>query len=794
MLKHFLGLDDAGTISRIEGYLRLGWPTAVLLAAMVAAVVYAVVLYRRERTLSRAKRTLLGVLRAVALMVVLVLLFEPVLAVSTTVELPRTVLVLLDVSESMNIQDKRRRPADLPAAALALGKIPYSDPNAAVPDDARTVVSSVSRTDLARALLLRPSDNVFHKVAQDYRVRYFAFGDRLAPAEGKGATGADVLAKIDANDPVTRLGTVIEEALARFSGQSISGIVLLTDGASNAGLTPLEVARRMKERTIPLYAVGLGLSRPTDVRLDAVIVPETVFVNDKVPVRIQYSSSGFANRRANVALKFEGREVATEAVKLNDRTQFLELLFKPVRKADAAKLEVSIEVAGAAADEASQDNSRAVRTLRVVDDKIKVLYVEGKPRWEYRYLRRVLLRDHRLDVKFYMTEGDKELAQYSDRYLATFPMAAERAFAFDLVILGDVPAKRFSSLQMERMEELVRQRGGSFLLLAGAHHAPYEYVGTPVEAMLPVAIRPDGVQTVDDVVHPTITADGMQSAVASLEYPADRNQALWYQVRPLLHVPRLDGMKKGAMSLLTLSGTMRGRQEYPLICWHRHRRGKVMFIGTDQLWRLRFKRGDKYHARFWGQTIQFLTLSRLLGGNKRIRIETDRTDYRTHQRVQISANVLDEAYSPVLAKSFDVVVESSGAKVERTRVSLASVPGMPGLFRGSFSPETAGRFELRPAEQGPDASNTVRFNVEAASLERQQPAMQEELLRQMAEVSGGRYFTAAEVPELPKTLGGERRRTSVRFTKELFDLPAVFVVLLVLLGLEWFGRRRLDLV
>ncbi|HUT01872.1 MAG TPA: hypothetical protein VM031_05420 [Phycisphaerae bacterium] len=792
MLKKFLGLDDAGAISRLEWYLRLDWPSVVLLAAIVAAVVYTAILYRRERALRPGKRVLLGLFRATALIVLLVLLFEPVLAVSTTVKLPRTVLVLLDVSDSMNIQDKRRRPADQKAAALALGRISYSDPNAEVPEDARTVVSSVSRTDLARALLLRPTDNAFRKIAENYRVRYFAFGDKLVPAAGKGATGPEALTKTDANDATTRLGGAIEEALARFSGQSISGAVLLTDGASNTGLAPLEVARRMKERAIPLYPVGLGLARPADVRLDAVIVPETVFVHDKVPVRIQYSSTGFANRRANVVLKFEGREVAAESVKLNDRAQFLELLFQPVRKAEAAKMEVSIQVAGA--EDASEENSRAVRTLRVIDDKIKVLYVEGKPRWEYRYLRRVLLRDHRLDVKFYMTEGDKELAQYSDRYLATFPMAAERAFVFDLVILGDVPAKRFSGLQMERMEELVRQRGGSFLLLAGAHHAPYEYVGTPIEKMLPVTIRPDGPRTVDDMVHPRITADGMQSAVASLEYPEERNQALWYRVRPLFSVPRLDGMKKGAMPLLTLSSSMRGREPYPLICWHRHRRGKVMFIGTDQLWRLRFKRGDKYHARFWGQTIQFLTLSRLLGGNKRIRIETDRTDYRVGQRVQISANVLDEAFSPVLAQSFDVVAESGGAKMERTRLSLASVPGMPGLFRGFFSPETAGRFWLRPSDASPGSSNEAHFNVEATSLERQQPAMQEELLRQMVELSGGRYFTVSDLPELPKELGGEQRRTSVRVSRDLFDLPAVFLVLLAFLGVEWFLRRRLDLV
>jgi len=793
MLRELLGLKGTGEVHELSWYLRLNWPAVVLVAAVVVAAVYAAALYRRERSVRAHRRLLLAALRIAAFAIVLVLLFEPVMAVSTSVDLPRTVLVLLDVSDSMNIQDKRRRDADQRSAALALGKVSYGDANAAVPDDARPAASSASRLELARGLLRHPTHNVFTKIAESYQVRYFAFGEKLFPAEGKGATGPGALAALDANDAATRLGTAMEEALARFSGQSISGIILLTDGASNEGVAPLEVARRMRERTIPLYPVGLGLAQPVDVRLDAVLVPETVFVKDKVPVRIQYSSSGLAGQPAEIALSFQGRDVGTKNVRLTDKAQYLEVLFTPPLPTDDAKLEVAIRPIGASADQATEVNSRVSRTLRVIDDKIKVLYVEGKPRWEYRYLRRVLLRDHRLDVKFWMTEGDKELAQYTERYLPTFPMTAEKAFAFDLVILGDVPRERFSNLQLERIEELVRDRGGSLLLLAGAQHAPYEYLGTPIEQMLPVRIRPDGVQGLDDLVHPVVTPEGLQSAVVALEYPEERNQALWYQVRPMFGVPRLDGAKKGASVLLTLSGGVRGREPYPLVCWHRDRRGMVMYVGSDELWRLRFKRGDKYHARFWGQTIQFLTLSRLLGGNKRIQVEVDRTDYRTGQRVQVNANVLDEAYSPVLTPTFDLLAERQGPEMQRTTVRLAAVPGMPGMFRGFFSPEQAGRYELRPADAPREIANSVRIHVEAASLERQEPAMQEEVLRQMVDQAGGRYFTVADLPEITKHLAGEQRTTTVRYTKELFDLPVIFVVLLVLLGLEWLLRRRFDL-
>ena len=212
------------------------------------------------------------------------------------------------------------------------------------------------------------------------------------------------------------------------------------------------------------------------------------------------------------------------------------------------------------------------------------------------------------------------------------------------------------------------------------------------------------------------------------------------------------------------------------------------------MWRLRYKRGDKYHARFWGQTIQFLTLSRLLGGNKRIRLETDRNEYRIGERIKISANVLDEAYTPIRTDSFQVALYRRGPRAKANMVGLVPVPGMPGFFQGFFVPEKPGAYDLTAPGTTAEQANTSQFNVEDVSLERQEPAMQEDMLRQMAEMSGGQYLTAADLPLLSKLLSGEKRRTSVKYSRELFDLPIAFAILIVLLTAEWLLRRRFDLV
>lgn len=785
------GLDNTQSVTYFELLFQESWPRLAILALVLAAVGYAVFLYRRETALSVPLRTLAAVLRAAALSALVIALFDPRLGLEMTVKVRRTVLVLLDTSESMTTRDARESADDLKDAALALGKMPFEQADGPVPEGARAEAASAPRAGLARGLLGHPTMNFSSRLGADYTVRYFGFGERLRPAEGKGETAPEALLKMEPTDKVTRLGSAIQEAVDRSAGEPIAAVVVLTDGISNDGLEPMGVAQRLGERGVPVFPIGLGLPDPPDVRLRSLIVPGTVFHKDRVPVRVEITSDGYAKRTANLTVSLDGREVAGKAVSLSGAGQFEEILFIPEATSGAANLAVAVSTLPG---EIATANNRLSQTVRVIDEKIKVLYVEGKPRWEYRYLRQVLLRDHRLEVKFLLTEGDRDQALASDLYLTDFPEDAAKAFRFDLVILGDVPSSYFSRAQMARIEELVQKHGGSFLMLAGHRYAPLSYVGTPIASVLPVRLRTDGWRSVDDSVHPVVAKDAADSAVTMLEAPAARNRQLWSLVRPMVTLPILDGPKPGATVLAGISrGAPRG-EPYPLIAWQRYGSGKSLFVGTDQLWRLRFKRGDKYHARFWGQAITFLTLSRLLGENKRIQIETDRQDYRTGQRVQISVNVLDELYEPVVAPSCTVSLDRAAPAKRSTTLRLEPLPHVPGLYQGFVTPRDPGRYTVRAPGADPTLANTARFTVVEAPLEELEKAMQEKLLRNMAQVSGGRYFTVRDLPELEKTIAGDRPTAVERTEKPLWDLPIVFAALLAFLGVEWLVRRMHDLV
>lgn len=768
-------------------YFRQPWPIAVMVSLIAIALAVSAFVYGAERSLALWKRILLGTVRAVLFILIILLLFEPVGATSKRDTQPSNILVLLDVSGSMAFADNRKRPEDLEEAALALGKITFKDRTPT--ESAGLPAYSATRLAMAQGILDHPELKFFRAPGGKYRMRYFSFGERLEPAPDKPDDFSKWLKEAKAEAPATRLGEALQQAVERYSGQPVAGIVLLTDGASNEGIDPLEAARALH---VPIFPVGLGLPRSDDVRLVTVTLPEAVFPKDKVPVRVQIQSTpAFVGRPVTLTVKSEGRELDRKTLTLTGENQFDELAFVPGQGSGIMRLEVAVSPLSG---EATEENNRAARSVKIIDEKIKVLYVEGKPRWEYRYLRAVLLRDHRMTVKFLMTEGDQDLARASDQYVDRFPEDEASAFKYDLVIVGDVPADFFTPAQLTWLDKLVREQGGSFLMLGGHKYAPMTYLDTPIAGLLPVKLTARGRELVDPGVHPVVTPAGAQSAIMALEESAADNQAAWSLVKPLYDVPRLDGAKPGATVLATLSDRADNSKPYPLVAWQRYGSGKSMFVAADKLWRLRFKRGDAYHARFWGQAIQFLTLSRLLGENKRVRLETDGKNYRAGDRVLVQAKLLDEEYHPVKAESYQVRIEQVPPKGEPRTLTLKPVPAGAGLFQGFFTPEEAGDFQVRPAPRDEPHANQADFKVESVSREKLEPNLQKEKLQKLAELSGGKYLAVRDLPTLPDLMPDQSRIVKLPpQERELWNNWMVFFVIMSLAGMEWFLRRRYDM-
>ena len=219
-----------------------------------------------------------------------------------------------------------------------------------------------------------------------------------------------------------------------------------------------------------------------------------------------------------------------------------------------------------------------------------------------------------------------------------------------------------------------------------------------------------------------------------------------------------------------------------------------MSIASDRLWRLRYKTGDKYHWRVWSQCIQFMTLSRLMGENKRIRLETDRSIYPVNDQCRLYAHVMDDNFEPITQPVFEVYVsDTSGGGQEKTLVSLRPDSSQPGLYEGYFTPPKAGRYKLEANENDIQISSTTEFQVSDVQQELQETGMRPDDLQRIAELTGGSKLGIRELDKLKELINGEPVTITQRSERPLWDNFLVVILLAGLLGAEWITRRRHNL-
>ena len=800
-------------------HFRHAWSSGWLVGLTVAALVITALIYLFERGLSLWKRILLGAIRLSLFLLILLALFQQPFQTQAKEEIkPCWVLVLVDVSESMAFADDRKKNHDLEDAALALGKMTFAEH--AIPDSVRSEVAKVPRLDIVKGLLRHPGLPVFHKLGDNYRLQFFAFGDKLSAAPTKAAERTQWLDRLEAKAPATHLGDALQQACENFKGQPLAAIIMLSDGASNGGVHPLDwnrVGDKVADHLrVPVFTLPIG-TEPENIRLVTATMPQAVFPGDLVPIQVRLETTpGFAGKEVELTVLSEGKPLMLvspgsppaphKMVKLKDpetdkEPQFEELAFlltpemgkteDGTKGAKHIKLDIRVTPLPG---ESNKDDNQKTHTVQIINEKIKVLYVEGRPRWEYRFLKTLLMRDRSLAVKFLLTEGDLDLPRASSDYISReqLPVDAKSMFDYDMVILGDVPADYFTDKQLEGMEKLVSKNKGSFLKLAGWQYGLSSYAGTPIANLLPV--KPgDGMQVLPPDVYPFPMMEGgksdqedvktrpgvLKSQIMALEPDPRKNLEAWKLARPLYEVPKILGVRDGATILATLSSQAEWANPYPLVAWQRYGEGKTMYVASDQFWRLRKLRGDDYPAKFWTQAIHFLTLSRLMGGNKRIYLETGNTSYRMNERVLIQARLLDQDYLPVnpaKVKSYSVQVEQSPAKGESREVLLKPVRGMEdkGIYQGYYLPDREGDFRVFPTAAAEGDYNTPPFHVDPASGEKLDQLVHRELLKELAESSStpDKDADGKEMPEKSQRRGAILKIRDLPGLHELIpDIP-----------------------
>ena len=800
--------DIAGVKLAFHGGLPLGW--VVLLALALGALTWWT--YQNSPvTLTTTRKLTLATLRILFLFSILLLLMRPVLAFTVEGSVRRSLLFLVDASASMQIKDPRITPDDLKRAALARNLIdPTKGLSQPVEAARATGLAQLARLDLVKGVLKNERLDILPKLDQEFELVPFTFGDsvvalpRLRPeliageAEVKRAKKKatvqqfDWVDKLDANGATTPIGDSLRDAVTRKRGQPLAGVVLVTDGANNSGVSPREIAAQLKQEGVPLYIYGIGITSPRDIIVANLFAPEVSFVKDEVAVNVRVRSQGLAGEKAVVKLKVGDGTVAEKEIIFGpDGEQVVPLRFTPDLIGDF-ELTASID---ARDDETVKDNNSRSQHLRVIDAKIKVLLVEQSPRWEYHYLHAMLTRDRRIETKTVLFEGDSSLTRGDDsQFLASFPANKEELFKFDLVIFGDVDPKALSAEQMKNLSEYVSKFGGALVMVAGKRFSPGAYRRTLMEQMLPVefetvALAANLAETVaEKPIHLTLTPAGKTSTMMRLSDKDEENAAFWKQLPPIYWTAKVSRAKPGAEVLLVdpdpLKETRFGKM--PVLAVQQYGLGQTMFVGTDNTWRWRKNAGDVYFTTFWGQIAQRMALPHMIGGSKKTQLTTDRQNFITGERVNIYARLYRAGFEPVLepvVKGIYALRTNEAAAVE---VQLRPVPDQAGVYRGEFIAPGAGSYKFH-VDQDPETR--LDFNVTTPQYELGETAMNEPLLREMAALSGGAFYREEDLYKLCDEIKNKTERVRSPLEVELWASPFYFMLMLLLVTSEWVLRK-----
>lgn len=796
-VRRLLGIraDAARDIERAQLYFAGGWPIKAAIALLLVGAVWFGWLYVRDGTRpSLWVKTPLLLLRLIALTALILMLLQPMLRLSRTERLRSSVILLVDNSGSMARRDPKLPPDRAAQVARATG----GDPK------------RMTRAEIVERLANHPQVNLLAELAKRYNVRLYHFASEAQPAAlptGVSGVGSRVAEEPtpDIRHPTssdrlqvtpdaarggsTQIGTALKRALDDAAGQPVAGALLLTDGGNNLGDDPVNVAERAKQQGVPVSALGVGDPTPTrDLAITEALADQVVRKDSIAQAFAGIAHRGYEGRTITVTLRRGSETVGTQTLRLGPaaRKQTVTFTYSPKQ---AGNFTYTVSTA-LLPNEITGDNNRRRFLQRVITKRLKILYVEGEPRWEYRYLKNAILRDKQIAFSCFLTSSGAQLGGEGNVPIYRFPPDEKSLFDFDILILGDVPRAFFSETQVRNIRRFVEDRGGSLIVIAGEKHMPQDWRGTPLEAVFPVVLPalPEQVKTAEPFQW-ELTPEGRQDPLLRLAPDPAANARIWRNLPGMFWNAGVERAKPGATVLAVNPVRSNAYGKRILLAVQSFGGGRCLMALTDSTWRWRYRIGDRYFYRYWGQAIRAMTPQETPGGNRFAQVSTDRAEYPLGDRITVHARLLDPFYRPIKARRVAATLrgETGGA----TPVSLEAMPGSPGLFTADILADRVGRFTLSVVSPGsPDQAATVNFLVQSITLEEQQPEMNEALLKRIAEAGGGRYYRPDELRRWIDSLPANDQTIRSEAEIELWDAPLFLLLFVVPITLEWFIRKK----
>ncbi len=706
------------------------------------------------------ERLVLVTLRLGTLALLMFCLLRPTLILRAAVPQQNFLGILIDDSRSMTIADTDGKP----------------------------------RTDFVQQQL-QPNTPLLEALSERFVLRYFRFS---GSADRLGAPG-----ELKYEGTSSRLGPALERARDELAGLPLAGLVMISDGADTSDQSLDEPLAALKARSIPVFTVGVGQERfARDIQISRVETPRTILKGTSLAVDVVINHTGYAGQQVQLVVEDEGRRVSAQPVTLprDGESATVRVNFAAT---DAGARLFRFRVAPQTDEQVAQNNVRDA-LVEVTDGAERVLYLEGEPRFEMKFIRRAVEDDKNLNVVILQRTAEEKYLRLGvgspDELVGGFPKTREELFSYRAIILGSVEAASFSPDQLRMLADFVSKRGGNLMMLGGRRaFAEGGWAGTPVAEVLPVdfenvAARPNQQYDVTQLtVRPT--RDGATFAVTELAPTEEASSARWNDLPALSAVNDIRRIKPGATVLLT--GTTESRQERVVLAFQRYGRGKAVVFPVQDSWLWQMDATisveDMTHETFWRRLVRWL----VDGVPDPVELATAVDRVEPGEPMRLTAEVVDPAFVEVNDAQVIARVTSPSGKV--TDVPLEWSVTRDGEYRGSFVPDETGAYEIRAtavrAANGESDELTLGSSLRharasAGDSEYFDAEMRSSLLQRVAEDTGGRFFTPANAASLPEAISYSGRGVTVVEERDLWDMPILLMLLLGLIGAEWGYRRQ----
>ncbi len=820
LVEWLLDLDDIHLGGDAPLALRWESPLEVWAVFCIAVLVltWIAMTYRRERA-SALRRIVLAALRCGLAALTVAIICQPSLVLQRNRIEPSHAVVALDTSLSMAAAESYRD-EDL-AVSIARGA-GLKDPIA---------LADHSRLELIQNAMVRNEAAPLEALLKRNAIQLCTFSGEVdtegffAAHQVVGSLVGSII-NAEAKGPTTDLAGAIRHIIEKAQGRRLAAIILATDGQATHPTSMKDALDLARDRQIPIFPVRIGSTeRRRDIDVGPLRAQETVFVNDVLAVEAQVTAQGLTQPTTVTVLLVDlrsGTTVASRQLVLDPSQDSISVELQ-TRPSQTGTVRYRVEVPPLPGELTTENNAAQV-DVTILDDRLRILYVDGYPRYEYRYLKNALLREQTVDLSVLLIEADEHFVQEGTDPIRRFPETPEELNRYDVVLFGDVNPRGgwLTGAQMNMLLDFVGNRGGGFGLVAGERSAPYRFLGTPLEKLLPIRIDPTFLGHYDTTL-PTgfraqLTPEGQRSPI--FRFTADRaeSERFFTALPELFWLARTRGPKPGASVLLEHPTSRSAFGPMPIVVTGRYGAGKLFFQATDDTWRWRRHTGELLHDIYWVKVARELMPSSRVAQNRRLVLRTDRRVYPYGSPVQTQVEIFD---SQILAEQGEVIqivatepqasayadspsVDSNSSTMERGdapavvgRFDVHRLGPESNRYEGTWIAPRPGRFVIKTADIAPRQGERIAWapvRVERPDLESRRPEADHETLERIAAATGGRVVDLDRMEAVFGTIRDRSVQIPDDITEPLWDSKLVLILFAAMISMEWILRKVFGLM